>query len=193
MQLFDPKNPNEKKKMIAAAVLGVGAIVVLGYVFFGGSSTKPATNLNAKTVPSTTPARIARDSASVDNPVDDPSVFQPIKFDGTVSPVSDANRNIFAYYEPPPPLKVVIPPTPTPTPVPPVTLASLAPSNVYARTADFTLEVTGEKFTPAVRINLDGRELPTRFINAQQVGTTVPASLISNPGARMVMLRSSDG
>ena len=44
MQLFDPKNPNEKKKLIAAAVLGVIAIVVLGYVFFGGSSKKPAMN-----------------------------------------------------------------------------------------------------------------------------------------------------
>ena len=27
MQLFDPNNPNEKKKMIAAAVLGVVALI----------------------------------------------------------------------------------------------------------------------------------------------------------------------
>ena len=56
MQLFDPNNPNEKKKMIAAAVLGVGAIAVLGYVFFGGSSTKPA-NTTIGTRPSPTPSR----------------------------------------------------------------------------------------------------------------------------------------
>ena len=29
MQLFDPNNPNEKKKMIAAGVLGVAAIALL--------------------------------------------------------------------------------------------------------------------------------------------------------------------
>ena len=43
MQLFDPNNPNERKKIIAAGALFVVAMAVLGYVFFGGSS-KPATN-----------------------------------------------------------------------------------------------------------------------------------------------------
>lgn len=40
---------------------------------------------------------------------------------------------------------------------------------------------------------MDGRELPTRFVNSQQLFTTVPASLITNPGVRQVMARSSDG
>mgnify|MGYP003694411911 CR=1 FL=1 len=42
--------------------------------------------------------------------------------------------------------------------------------------------MSGDKFTPAVHIFIDGRELPTRFINAQQLFTTVPMSLITNPG-----------
>ena len=40
MKFTDPNNPNEKKKMIAAGILGLAAILVLGYVFFGGSPTK---------------------------------------------------------------------------------------------------------------------------------------------------------
>src|SRR6266566_586806 len=98
MQLFDPNNPNEKKKMIAAAVLGVGAIAVLGYVFFGGSSTKTTTtNTIAKASP--TP-RSAKEPETI---AYEPSDFQPVNYIGTQPAVSEADRNIFAYYVPPPP------------------------------------------------------------------------------------------
>lgn len=190
MQLFDPNNPNERKKIIAAAALFVIAIVVLGYVFFGGSSKKPATN-SATAKPSPTPARIVNAPEAT---VDDPSVFQPIVFNGTGSPGSEAHRNIFAFYEPTPkPTPEIRIPTPTPTPVPPMAISSLNPSSVYARTADFSLEIAGDKFTPAVRVTVDGRELPTRFISGQQLFATVPAALISNPGVRTVIARTNDG
>src|SRR6266550_1527213 len=191
MQLFDPNNPNEKKKMIAAAVLGLAAIAVLGYVFFGGSSTKTTTtNTIAKASP--TP-RIAKEPDTV--VADDPSVYQPVNYIGTQPAVSEANRNIFAYYEPPPPIvKAPYVPTPIPVPPPPLTASSLMPSNVYARTpADFSLQIMGDKFTPAVHVTIDGRDLPTRFINAQQLFTTVPSALVSNPGPRQVVVRSNDG
>jgi len=192
MQLFDPNNPNEKKKIIAAAVLGVAAIVVLGYVFFGGSSTKTTTNRAIAGGPTPTPTRNTRPP---DDPPDDPSIYEPINYNGTVPAVSEANRNIFAYYEPTPkPLPEVKVPTPTPAPTPPLVASSLAPSTVYARTpGDFSLQVMGDKFTPAVHITIDGRDLPTRFISAQQLFTTVPATLILNPGVRQVLLRSNDG
>lgn len=119
---------------------------------------------------------------------------QPIPASWSVPAVAEPNRNIFAYYEPPPPpVKVEVPPTPTPTPVPPLTLSSLTPSNVYARTADFNLQVTGDKLTPAVNVVIDGRVLPTRFINNQQLFATVPATAIATPGQRSVMLRNNDG
>jgi hypothetical protein len=191
MQLFDPNNPNEKKKMIAAAVLGVAAIAVLGYVFFGGSSTKPTTNNTiAKAQP--TPAKITKDNP--DTVADDPSIYQRVVYNPAVAAGSEADRNIFAYYEPTPrPVPPPYIPTPTPAPTPPLTITSLTPSNVYARTpADFSLQVTGDKFTPAFRITIDGRDLPTRFVNAQQLLTTVPATLIANPGVRQVMVRSND-
>jgi len=191
MQLFDPNNPNEKKKMIAAAVLGIGAIAVLGYVFFGGSSTKPTTNNNiAKSSP--TPARIIKDGP--DTVADDPSVFQPVVYNPSVPAVSEADRNIFSYYEPPPiPVRTPYVPTPTPVPPPPLTASSLMPNTIYARTGDFSLQIMGDKFTPALHITIDGRDLPTRFINAEQLFTTVPAALIANPGPRQVSVRSNDG
>jgi len=192
MQLFDPNNPNEKKKIIAAVVLGFAAIVVLGYVFFGGSSTKTTTNRPNAGGPTPTPTRTAQQA---DVPPDDPSIYEPINYDGTVPAVSEANRNIFAYYEPTPkPLLEVKIPTPSPTPTPPLTVSSLAPSNVYARTpADFSLQIMGDKFTPGLRVTIDGRDLPARFISPQQLFTTVPAALITNPGARQVLVQSNDG
>lgn len=194
MKFFDPNNPNEKKKMIAAAVLGLVAIIVLGYVFFGGSSSKPSTNQIAAR-PSPTVARAGKQSGTEEPPGDDLSIYQPVKYDPVVPAVEDANRNIFAYYEPPPPTpKPSIIVTPTPTPTPPVMVSSLAPPTVYAGTpADFTLQVSGDKFTPALRVVLDGRELPTRFINSQQLFATVSQTLIKNAGVRQVMARSSDG
>jgi len=192
MQLTDPNNPNERKKLIAAGILGLAAILVLGYVFFGGSSTKPTPNRNLRASATPTPSRTI--GIPAETSTDDPSSYQPINYNPYVPAMTEANRNIFAYYEPPPPpVKQIVIPTPSPTPVPPLLLSSLGPSSIYARTADFSLQVTGDKFTPAVHIVIDGRDLPTRFINSQQLFTTVPAALIANPGPRQVMARSNDG
>lgn len=189
MQLFDPNNPNEKKKMIAAGVLAVAAVAVLGYVFFGGSSTKTTTSNKVATGASPTPNRLPKE---IDTP-DDSSFFAPVVFTNTVPAVTEADRNIFAYYEPTPrPTPLPYVPTPTPVPPPPLTVSSMNPSNVYARTADFVLQVMGDKFTPALHLTIDGRDMPTRFINGQQLSTMVPASLIANPGSRAVLVQSND-
>src|SRR5213593_4222263 len=190
MQLFDPSNPNEKKKIIAAAVLGIAAILVLGYVFYGGSSSKPPVS-QTRAAATPTPKRPIIPPDDGTGPMD-ASTIQPLPISITVPPVSETRRNIFAYYEPPPP-PVKAGPTPTPTPPPPVTISSLSPSNVYARTSDFALQVVGEKFTPALHVIIDGRDLPARLINSQQLATTVPSAIINNPGSRQVMLKSNDG
>jgi hypothetical protein len=194
MQLFDPNNPNEKKKIIAALVLGVVAIAVLGYLFFGGGSKKPATtNANqASTRPTATPVRVVNNQPPPDMTSDDLMNVRPIAYDGTVPPPSEADRNIFAYYVAPPP-QPKITPTPPPPPPPPLTVSSVTPTSVYARTADFSLQVGGDKFTPAVRIFVDGRAMQTRFVNAQQVATTVTADLIANPGNRRIEVKTPDG
>lgn len=181
--------------MIAAGGLGLVAIIVLGYVFFGGSS-KPSSNNVAGTRPSPTPRSVAGSQPTPgDQGGDDLSIYQPVSYNGTVPAVSEADRNIFAFYEPPPPTpKPVFIPTPSPTPTPPLVASAVSPPSVFARTpADFSLQLMGDKFTPAVKIVIDGREMQTRFVSAQQLFTTVPMAMITNPGTRTIMARSSDG
>lgn len=190
MQLFDPNNPNERKKAIAAAVLAIAAIAVLGYVFFGGSGSTSKPQANAAT-PKPTPRASGQQPPP---PTDDLSVVKEVPEVIQAAYGGEPNRNIFAFYEPTPtPVPVVRIPTPTPPPPPPLTISSLMPSQVYARTADFKLQVMGDKFTPAVKIAIDGRELPTQFVSAQQITATVPASFISSPGSRAVTAQSNDG
>jgi hypothetical protein len=196
MQLSDIRNPGERNKLILAGALGLVAIVFLWWTFFGfgGSSTK----VSPRAAGQPTPSAVSRGTTTAPQSV--------VEFKGTeldqvrrvnieYSPmtVPEARRNIFIYYEPQKPVAVPSVPTPTPTPVPPVLLASLSPANVYARTGDFTLEISGDKFTPQMRVVIDNNEVPTRYINPQQLSASVPAAAIANPGERQVMLRSADG
>ena len=197
MQGIDLSKPGEKKKLIGAAVLGVAAIAVLWWVLIGFDSGTPTTTrpAPASTQQAQRPAQTATRpggtaTAEVANLA---QLFRPIRYEQSSYNAPEARRNIFAYYEPPKEEpKAPATPTPTPTPTPPVLLASVSPSNVYARTADFKLELAGDKFSPSMRIYVDGRELPTSYKNPQQVSTTVPAAFIANPGARSVTVRTPD-
>ena len=199
MALVDLSKPGEKKKLIFAGVLGLGAILVLYWALIGFDSRPTPTNrTTASATPSrtttTTTQRPATATPQVSQQVVDAAKFAPIDYVPSSYSAPEAKRNIFAYYEPPkpPPAPVATPPTPTPTPTPPVLLASVSPSNVYARTADFKLEAAGDKFTPDMRIFVDGRELPTTYKSPQQLSTTISASLIAAPGARQIMVRTPD-
>lgn len=201
MQTSDIQNPAERKKLILLGVLGLLAILLLWWTFFGfgTSSTKPASPRAAgQPTPAPVGSRVNPNPATPQTLVEfrgaDLAQLAPVNY--VYSPVSvpAAKRNIFVFYEPPPPpVAVESVPTATPTPVPPVLLAGLAPATVFARTADFALEVSGDKFSPQMRVVIDNTELPTRYISAQQLSATVPASMIANPGSRQVMLRSADG
>lgn len=198
MQVNDIRNPAERNKVILAGGLGIVALVFLWWTFFGfggssnqvssrpaGQPTPSGVSRSTITKPSTPPAVEVKSDLESLRPI--PVIHSPVS-------APEPKRNIFAYYEPPVKKVVEAPiPTPTPTPVPPVLLASLSPSNVFARTGDFTLEVSGDKFTSQMRVVIDNNELPTRYINPQQLSAAVPASLISAPGGRQVMVRSADG
>lgn len=199
MQRVDINKPGEQKKLIVAIVLGVVALVFLYWTFFGfGSSSSPA-KPRAATSPSPTPRNTTRNAgdgqqSAVDIKNDLGNQLQPISYSWTPPPMAEARRNIFAFYEPPPPPpKVEVTPTPTPTPTPPVVFSSLSPTNVYAKTGDFTVEVTGDRFTPDLRISIDGRDLQSRYKGPQQLSATVPAALIAVAGQRQVTLRTADG
>src|SRR2546428_3089855 len=154
---------NDQKKLILAIGLGIAAIIALWWTLFGfGASSKPKSNVAG--LPSASPPP---DTRSQRTKTDDdvgltPDDLRPINYPGSSPVVPEARRNVFAFYVPPPPAPSPPPPPQTPTPTPPVLLAAISPSNVFAGTADFSLDVTGDKFTPAVHVVIDGRELPTR-------------------------------
>lgn len=193
MALVDLSKPGEKKKLIFAAVLGLGAILVLYWALIGFGSRPPATR---------TPTASASPQRTTTNPAAPIVVSPEVQVAASMAPIEyipssysapEAKRNIFAYYEPPQQQPApVVTPTPTPTPPPPILLASVSPSNVYARTADFKLEAAGDRFTSEMRIFVDGRELPTTYKGPQQLWTTISASFISAPGARQVVVRTPD-
>jgi hypothetical protein len=196
MALVDLSKPGEKKKLIFAAALGLGAIIVLYWALIGFDS-RPAqpTRTTASATPGrpTTITQRPAPATPVSPEVLDAARFSPIDYEPLSYSAPEAKRNIFAYYKPPPkPVVVPSTPTPTPEPPPPVLLASVSPSNVYARTGDFKLEAAGDKFTPDMRIFVDGRELPTTYKGPQQLSTTIDASFITAPGARQVMVRTPD-
>ena len=201
MQGIDLSKPGEKKKLVGAAVLGVVAIAVLYWVLIGFDSGTPTTPRPSPASPSSAqqqqtqrPAQATTRQASTPAAdVANLAAFRPIAYEPSSYNAPEARRNIFAYFVPPQP-EVKAPSTPTPVPPKPpdVLLASVSPSNVYARTADFKLELAGDKFAPNMRIYIDGRELPTSYKNPQQVSTTVPAAFIAAPGARQVMVRTPD-
>jgi hypothetical protein len=195
MQLVDLSKPGEKKKVIWAGALGLVAIIFLWWTLIGfGSGT--STSSTARPAVSPTPARGGTPAAPrTDNtPPADLAAFTTIEFKPPSYSVPEARRNIFAYYVPPAPAPKTTEAAPTPVPSPPpLLLASVSPSNVYARTADFKLEAAGDKFTPATRIVIDGRELPTSYKSPQQLSATVSASMIASPGTRNVMVRTPDG
>jgi hypothetical protein len=197
MQISDINNPGDRKKLIWALGLGLVAILFLWWTFFGfGGTTKRTANRNTQN-PNVSPgSRTAVNPAPIESgdELQTPPLEQlrPVSYSVTPPSIAEAKRNIFVYYEKPPP-PVAPEPTPTPTPPPPLLLAAVSPSSVYARTDDFTIEVTGDKFTPEVRITVDGRELPTRFISPQQLSATVPATMIGSAGTRQVIARSQDG
>lgn len=203
MQAVDLTKPGERKKLIWAGVLGLVAVVFLWWALIGfGSSKSPNTtratatpapsgpgSRTTQTAPATQQQNQAPSADVLDIATIAPIVYQPSSY---VAP--DVKRNIFAYYVPPPPAPspTVQASTPTPTPPPPLLLASMSPSNVYARSPDFKLEVAGDKFTPATKIYLDGRELQTNYISPQQLSTNVSASMIAAPGSRNVIVRNAD-
>jgi len=196
MQLVDLNKPGEKKKLLAAAALGLGAIIVLWWALFGFGDSNPRPT---RTTASATPT--LRNTQTTSRPQQQAPVaevqnlanFAPVDYLPSSYSAPEPKRNIFAFYEPPakPVAEASTTPTPEPSP-PPVLLASVSPSNVYARTADFKLEVAGDKFTPAMRIFVDGREMPTTYKGPQQLSTTISASLIAAPGSRSVVVRTPD-
>jgi hypothetical protein len=207
MKLLEGKSPTEKKKIIAAGILGLIALVALylafGRTFFGGSSTA-ATAKNSPTPRPTAGSSSDRGDVAMPPVSEQNSVYEstPVLYTPGSAFAPDAGRNIFAFYEPPPPCRVNCPsPTPppvivkpaTPAPTPPIMVNSVNPVTVYAGSRGFRLEVTGERFSPDTRLYFSQSELPTTFINEQKLVADIPANFIAQEGPRQIMAQTTDG
>ena len=201
MALFEGKTPAERNKMIAAIALPLLAFIfVVRMLFFSGGPTRPpaATNNANRPRPTANVGPRGGPAAQAAAQPEEANIFdmRPVVYESPAYRGPDAGRNIFAFFvkpSPPPPAATAEAPPATPTPTPPVLLAGLSPPNVYARTAGFTLQLSGDKFTPAARVYLDGQEQPTQYRSPQQLTATVPASAITAPGSRRVEVRTPDG
>ncbi|RIJ91687.1 MAG: hypothetical protein DCC44_09185 [Acidobacteria bacterium] len=195
-------DPNERKKLIAAIVLGVLAVVALFFAFGRGlfaTSASPSTA--AKTTPTPKPSPAAPGAFTL--PTADEQNFNdtttPVVMPANI-PAPDPGRNIFAFYEPPKPTPysptpVVIstPPTPTPTPTPAYEMTAINPPSVYAGTNGIRLEVTGDRFEPNSHIYFNQTEFPTQFISPQKLVANIPANLLTSEGSRQIIVQSPDG
>lgn len=204
MNIFAGKSPTERNKIIAAAVLGVMSLFSL-YLAFGGSifssrkttvtvSASPTPTPSTTTAGTQTPARITQEEVFLEY------TTTPVVYVGP-SGAPDPGRNIFAFYEPPPPTPYVppppapikTPPTPTPPPPPPQTIAFVTPQSVYAGSKTFRLDVQGSGFTPDTRIIFNGSELPTIYVSPQQLSAEIPATMILGEGPRQILTQTPDG
>ncbi len=209
MKLFEGKTKSERNKTIAAIVLGAASLIVLFFAFgrgmFGGSSP------TASAKPSPTPKKTASTGQSNPGPVEMPSAqdqmldmtSQPVVYNPDRYGTGDPGRNIFAFYEPPPPCKVncptPVPPTPVPpTPPPPaptpdIILAAANPQSAYAGSNGFRMELVGDRFSPDTKIYFDQQEVPATFVNETRMTVDVPAALVRNDGSRSIMAQTADG
>ncbi len=209
MGLLEGKSSTERNKIYIAGVLGLLALVTLYFAFgrgtFGGSST----TVTVKASPSPSPRTSTRTELSevrMPSQNDQDFAYQtmPVFYRPGLFGAPDPGRNIFAFYEPPPPCRPGIDcpvPTPTPivittpipTPTPHLLVGFVTPQSVYSGGRSFRIEVNGDRFTPDSKIYLSQRELATTFISPQRLTAEVPANMIVGEGPRQIIVQTPDG
>ncbi len=210
MALFEGKSTTERNKIIAAGVLGFVALIALYMAFgrglFSSSSSSAAVKSSPTPRPSVAPPANNGDAKlPTANQQDFEYQTTPVDYrSGGNAP--DPGRNIFAFFEPPPPCTpgkdcpppptpkptpTPIPPTPVPTPV--MLLAGLSPDLVYAGMKPFKLEVNGDHFTSDSHIYFNQTQMPTTFVSPQKLVTDIPTNLIASEGAKQVIVQTPNG
>lgn len=206
MKLFEGKSPAERNKIIALIGLGAMAVLAIGYNIIGlyPSRKTNVTVTSASPTPSGSP-RNSSDIAAL--PSNEEIIFgyttTPISYSPGAFYAPDAGRNIFAFYEPPPPTPYVAPPiviraetpypTPTPAPSPSLLVGFVTPQSVYAGSKSFRMDVSGDKFTPDSMILFNGNPIPTTFVSPQQLSAEIPSNFIAGAGPVSIMVRTPDG
>lgn len=204
MTVLEGKSPAERNKIIAAILLGVLALAALFFAFgpnLSGGATKVTVSVSPTPRASATPSRELGEVRMPTREEEQLGYMFPVVYNRLANYAPDPGRNIFAFYEPPPPCPecpTPIPPTPKPiiappTPPLPFELAFVAPQSVYAGSKAFRLEVTGDRFTPDAKIYFNGAELSTTYVNPQRLAANVPANLITAEGSPQITVKTPDG
>lgn len=209
LNIFAGKSPTERNKIIAASVLGLMSLVSL-YLAFGGSffgGKKTTVTVSASPSPSPSASVNSANLTPITRP-DDATILRdwtstPINYSPGNYYAPDAGRNIFAFYEPPPPTPysptpyiapdIPTPKPPTPTPTPPIMITYYNPQSVYAGSKTFRLQLNGEGFTSDSQILFNGSAMPTVFVGVNQIYTDIPANLILGEGPRQISVATPDG
>jgi hypothetical protein len=206
MNPFAGKSPTERNKMIAAMVLGVLALGALFFAF-GGSIFSSSTTVTVAVSPTPKPsATVSVSTADLKMPSESEQYFgyttTPVVYNGVMSG-PDPGRNIFAFYEPPPPCgsaanpcpppPVKTPPPPTPAPTPDILITMVNPQSVYAGSRGFRIEINGERMQADAKIYFSQSELPTTFVNETKMVADVPANFIASEGPRQIIIQTPDG
>jgi hypothetical protein len=201
MELFAGKTPAERNKIIAAIGLGALALIAL-YMAFGPSIRGKASAVTPVPSPSVpTESRNQNpDKFTIPNQGIQNTVYSstPIVYSGVSSDAPETGRNIFAFYEPPPPTPYSPTPFPTPTlakptPTPPVHLAYFMPQNIFAGSGGFRMEFNGDKFTPETKVYFNQSQMPTSFVSPQRLTAEIPAAMIANEGPKTIIVQTPDG
>lgn len=201
LKIFEGKSPEERNKLIVAIVLGVLAVLALGYTFKGFFF--PAKKSNAVTAASPSPT-VQNASQNPNMPstqqIDSEYATTMVVYNPGNFNAPDPGRNIFAFYEPgkptpfsPTPTPIYVPPTPIPQPTPPIYVTFTSPQGVYAGSKGFRLEVNGDKFTPDSIILFNGSQLQTTYVSSQNLYAQISESLIALPGSRSISVITPDG
>src|SRR5262245_8989228 len=184
-----PEKSNKSRTLILFGVLVVVLLVAVYLQFFsGGDAGEKVTmvtpkNTAAKATP--TPLSSKKGDEIISQPLDLATLTN------RASAAGGSGRNIFIYPTPtpPPPVK---PPSPTPTPVPPpVTLYTVNPAGVVARTADFNLKLYGVKIPQDAKVYLNGRDFPAIFVSEREIKARVTADAIRTAGSLGIQVRSA--
>ena len=69
---------------------------------------------------------------------------------------------------------------------------SISPNVAVAGSGDVDINVTGHDFQTASKVHVDGNMVSTTFTSGTQLSATIPASVISTPGAHVVTVRNPD-
>lgn len=173
---------NQTQKTVLVGLLFVSSLVALLYVWFntGGTDAAGMAPLRPGLIRATDLERGAADTPTVSPPVAADGILVRMaqaSLTPTMPPaVPEAPRNIFDYLPPPPP-KPVPPPPP-----PPITLQSVYPPRVYARsTMTYELTVEAQPLPEGVRVVIDGEALAAERKGEHQLRVRLTPNLTAQP------------